>query len=482
MIELANFSTEFLILSMYSLCLGLAFYFVAQVSSRIKPFVNMWRDFWMVLIILCALPIVFIVLSFDNQELSVLDISQLQFTSSDSPTIKPLIATSNNLPSEMNLNIMGLASILWLCLYIVGFIYAIIRLVIQIRLIHTIIKNSDNIVDNKKLLGNRCYKYLVRIQKHTKTRVLISPLAISPFVYQWPKKYLVLPESLFNDPKISQQQIDLIIEHEMTHLRNQDQLLVLITHFIACVLWFNPFVKAFQKNMSWAIEAHCDSEVLIQKPHLRKIYAQTVLRILRGSATTTSNHMVAAFSTKTHRSLTMRITNIMKPTLTDVKLKTKKKKLWTVALSAGILMFITQPQTFAAPVTTQQVMVNPVMQAKVTSPYGAKNKIHKFHKGIDLGAKIDTPIVASSAGVVRASTDLLENKKNYGTLIVIDHADGFHSVYAHLNSRKVSAGDKVAAGELIGYVGETGKATGPHLHLELLKDNKHVNPSDYIKF
>ena len=109
----------------------------------------------------------------------------------------------------------------------------------------------------------------------------------------------------------------------------------------------------------------------------------------------------------------MRITNIMNPHHSEVKLKPKKKKLWATALSTGLILFLTQPQTFAAPVTTQQVMVNPVIEARVTSPYGAKNKIHKFHKGIDLGAKIDTPIVASSAGVVRVSTDLLENKKSH---------------------------------------------------------------------
>lgn len=479
---MVNFATEFFVLSLYSLCLGSVLYFMAQVSSKIKPFVNMWRDFWMVLIILCALPIVFSVIPFGNEELSVFDVSQLQFTQSDLVSIKPLIDTTNTLPSEMNLSTMSLASILWLCLYIIGFIYALIRLTVQIKLIHSIINNSVNIVDNKKLMNYRCYKYLFRIQNHTKTRVLISPLAISPFVYQWRNKYLVLPQSLFNDPNLSQQQIDLIIEHEMIHLRNQDQLLVLISHFVGCALWFNPFVKAFQKNMNWAIEAHCDSEVLIQKPHLRKIYAQTMLRILRGSATTTSNHMVAAFSTKTHRSLTMRITNIMNPRHSEVKLKPKKKKLWATALSTGLILFLTQPQTFAAPVTTQQVMVNPVVEARVTSPYGAKTKIHKFHKGIDLGAKIDTPIVASSDGVVRVSTDLLENRKNYGTLIIIDHADGFHSVYAHLNSRKVAVGEHVEAGQLIGFVGETGRTTGPHLHLELLKDNKHVDPSDYIEF
>ena len=127
-------------------------------------------------------------------------------------------------------------------------------------------------------------------------------------------------------------------------------------------------------------------------------------------------------------------------------------------------------------------MVNPVKQARVTSKYGVNNKFHQFHKGIDLGAKTDTPIVAISSGIVRVSSDSLDNKENYGTIIIIDHNGGLHSVYAHLNSRNVKAGDTVEVGQLIGHVGETGKATGPHLHLELLKDNKHVNPSEYIQF
>ena len=151
--EVINFSYEFLVLSLESIIIGLALYFVVSVVSRIKPFVNMWRDFWMALIFLCALPIVFSVLPYYTQGLSVFDVSQLQFTQSDSSTIKPLIATTNTLPAQMNLSTMSLASLLWLCLYIIGFIYALIRLTVQINLIHSIIKNSVNIVDNKKLLN-----------------------------------------------------------------------------------------------------------------------------------------------------------------------------------------------------------------------------------------------------------------------------------------------------------------------------------------
>jgi murein DD-endopeptidase MepM/ murein hydrolase activator NlpD/Zn-dependent protease with chaperone function len=462
--------------------IGILFFIIVLAVSKFKPFVNIWRDFWLVLIGLSLLPIVFSIVPVPYESYSVLDMSQLHLTFSENEYFGSAILDSKQLTKISSVNILNALAISWLGIYVFGFLYAVIRLVNQIKVIQSIISNAEDVKDSKDLLGEINYKRFCYLQKHTNIEIAIIPMGTSPFVFQLRKKHLVLPQSLFKDSKISQQQIDLIIEHEMVHINNNDPLVVMISHIMVCLLWFNPFVKAFQKNMNWAIEAHCDSEVLNQKPHLRKIYAKTMLKILRESATKTSNHMVAAFSIKTHRSLTMRINNIMKPLHPEVKLKPKKNKLWAGAMSLGLLMFITQPQSHTTKSVVKTEMVNPVKQAKISSHYGAKNKILKFHKGIDLSAKTDTPIVASAAGVVRVSTDLLENKKNYGTIIIIDHADGLHSVYAHLNGRNVAKGEQVEAGQLIGYVGETGKATGPHLHLELLKDNMHVNPSDYIDF
>lgn len=480
--ELLSFANEYLILSIYSLLIGLGLFLLTHGLSYFKTYIRLWRDYWLALIALCIFPLIFSAIPYTFQDYSVFDINQLQLTLNDNQYNSPKFLNHIKSNHSSSFNTIDMVNLSWLFLYVIGVIYALGRLFLQIKLIHTLIFNSASISENKSLLGNFNYTLLKQLQCNKKINIVISPLDISPFVYQWRKKYLVLPQSLFIGHETSQQQIELIIDHEMVHVKHNDQLIVLVSHFVACLLWFNPFVKAFQKNMNWAIEAFCDLEVLNQKPHLRKIYAHTMLQILRQSATTTSNHMVAAFSMKTHRSLTMRINNIMKPIHPEVKLKSKKNKLWATTMMTGLLMFITQPHSFASSDAIKSEMINPVKQAKVSSHFGAKNRIHKFHKGIDLSAKIDTPIVATSDGVVRISTDLLENKKNYGTIIIIDHTDGFHSVYAHMNSRNVSAGDNVKAGQLIGYVGETGKATGPHLHLELLKDNKHVNPSDYIKF
>ena len=114
------------------------------------------------------------------------------------------------------------------------------------------------------------------------------------------------------------------------------------------------------------------------------------------------------------------------------------------------------------------------------SGYGLRmhplHKVEKFHKGIDLKAKMGTPIFATADGVVSK----VESKKSgYGKHVIIDHADGYQSVYAHMESFKVAENDKVELGQQIGLVGNTGVSTYPHLHYEVRRGRKAVDP---VKF
>ncbi|MCW9015591.1 MAG: M23 family metallopeptidase, partial [Kangiellaceae bacterium] len=90
--------------------------------------------------------------------------------------------------------------------------------------------------------------------------------------------------------------------------------------------------------------------------------------------------------------------------------------------------------------------------------------------------------VAAASGEIIVSTEKLKGRKNYGTVIIIDHGHGYQTVYSHLSKIRAFEGDYVEKGQLIGLVGQTGRATGPHLHLEILKDNKPVDPAQYINF
>ena len=117
---------------------------------------------------------------------------------------------------------------------------------------------------------------------------------------------------------------------------------------------------------------------------------------------------------------------------------------------------------------------------RVASGYGYRidpfTKIRRFHYGMDFTAKRGTPIYATGNGIVKRADN---RSSGYGKHIRIDHGFGYVSLYAHLSKYKVRRGQKVKRGDIIGYVGNSGRSVGPHLHYEILKDNKKINPLNF---
>jgi peptidoglycan hydrolase FlgJ len=117
-----------------------------------------------------------------------------------------------------------------------------------------------------------------------------------------------------------------------------------------------------------------------------------------------------------------------------------------------------------------------VLDATVTSQYGWRadpfNGEMKFHSGVDLRAAYGTPVPVVGPGEVKFAGD----EGGYGLTVVVQHADGTETRYAHLSSLDVQAGQQVTAGQTIGRVGMTGRATGPHLHFEVTENGRRVNP------
>ena len=104
-------------------------------------------------------------------------------------------------------------------------------------------------------------------------------------------------------------------------------------------------------------------------------------------------------------------------------------------------------------------------------------KVRKMHTGCDFSAPRGTPIYATGDGVVKT---VRSDYGGYGKQIEIDHGYGYVTKYAHMDMFKVNKGQKVKRGEIIGYVGNTGSSTAPHLHYEIIKDNKKVNPMNFF--
>jgi len=117
---------------------------------------------------------------------------------------------------------------------------------------------------------------------------------------------------------------------------------------------------------------------------------------------------------------------------------------------------------------------------RVSSGFGMRLhpilKIRKMHQGQDFTAKTGTDIYATGNGTVeRVDRD----HGGYGNYVVINHSYGFKSLYAHMSKVNVKKGQKVNRGEVIGLVGNTGRSTAPHLHYEIIKNNRKINPVNY---
>ena len=103
-------------------------------------------------------------------------------------------------------------------------------------------------------------------------------------------------------------------------------------------------------------------------------------------------------------------------------------------------------------------------------------KTRKFHAGMDFSAKTGTPIYATGDGKV---FKVSKSKRGYGNHVVIDHGYGYKTLYAHMSKTAVKRNQRLSRGDVIGFVGNTGKSVAPHLHYEVHKDGKKINPVNF---
>ena len=117
---------------------------------------------------------------------------------------------------------------------------------------------------------------------------------------------------------------------------------------------------------------------------------------------------------------------------------------------------------------------------QIASGFGYRSdpftKVRKFHEGMDFSAKTGTPIYATGDGVVTRADN---TASGYGNHIVIRHGYGYETLYGHLSKYKCRAGQRVKRGDIIGYVGSTGRSEAPHLHYEVHKGGEVVNPLNF---
>jgi len=159
--------------------------------------------------------------------------------------------------------------------------------------------------------------------------------------------------------------------------------------------------------------------------------------------------------------------------------------LRTSALSGATMVGLTMGLTRNAS-TADWIKANAApnlwpVEGQVTGSFGERidpfNGEGAFHSGVDIGSSYGTKIIAPADGLVVAT----ETMGGYGKAIIIDHGNGISTRYGHLSGYAVTAGQRVNRGDVIGYVGESGRSTGPHLHYEVRINDTPVNPYKYLR-
>ncbi len=305
--------------------------------------------------------------------------------------------------------------------------------------------------------------------------VLITNSQVSPFIDMTGR--IILPRVLIN--QLSPAQLDLIIQHERAHLERGDARYFLLLAVIDILFWFNPFIRLQTSKCRLACEIACDMAVTAKAPESRKSYAMTLLCVLEIIAGAGRIDAPAFFSLRRKGEFRMRVIEIMRPS----EAKGRRPKRLVMAVIAVLAAPVAAVQLAYADASASKAPAFSalIVQGKITSSYGMQTSPftgeRQLHVGVDIKAPLDTPVKAPAAGhVMQTRTD----PGGYGKVMEVAHADGFITRYVHLNSFVAEEGDKVAAGQIIAKVGSTGRSTGPHLHVEVIKDGEHIDPASVL--
>ena len=324
-------------------------------------------------------------------------------------------------------------------------------------------------------------------------RLLVCPGLRSPM-----QAGLLRPMVLLPDENSGEEVLRAAFLHELTHYRRLDLCYKWLGEAAVCVHWFNPLVYVLRRELSRECELSCDEVVLGRLDESgRKVYGASLLALARPVSGPTKNNMTLAMS-RDGEQLKERLYAIMK-----FESKGKLTVAAAVSVAAALCLCGVLAGAYAADLTGQAeeskqpdllVISEPLATGEqagaaeeeltspldgdtltVTMPFG--NRVHPItgqttsHDGLDIQAESGAAVYAPRSGqVLEAALN-----QEYGNYVVIGW-DGGEVLFAHLSACAVAEGDQVTQGQNVGYVGQTGMATGPHLHVEIRLDGELTDP------
>lgn len=303
------------------------------------------------------------------------------------------------------------------------------------------------------------------------------PYGGSPFVSGIRQARLWLPDWFW---QLQPAQQRLLLWHELRHLQRRDPLWLLSWRLLCALCWFNPALRLLERHYQSAMEQVVDQWVLQQQPAQRSLYARTLLEVIRAQqqALQSNAWLQACAGRGPIVAMQQRLEQILQP---KPSLSRRQFGILTCALLSLSLpaLALKTELTGLAPQQWQA----PLAQGRVGSWFG---EIHRFrqnkpHGGLDFIAPRGTSVLAVAAGKVLLTGDNSLHP-NLGNVVLIDHGGGYQSMYAHLDAVTVKPGQQVQSGQAIGTLGNSGRTTGPHLHLELIQAGERIDPASLVPF
>lgn len=277
----------------------------------------------------------------------------------------------------------------------------------------------------------------------------------------------------------------LIIEHELVHVKQCHWCDLILIEIVSVLLWFNPFVILYKKSLKLQHEYLADASVVKDKNRIES-YLNCMLTHIQ---VMNYNGMTSQFYCKTIKNRIIMIT----------KNKTSNKYLGTYLFMLPLIcfmLFVFSDNNIILAQDNEITQRNEIIQnnqaqpsiypldskkiKRISAEYGeqknSQTNTTRFHKGIDFSISEGEKVMSTADGIVVEAK--YDSKR--GNYIIVRHDGVFSTFYSHLKSISVQSGDKLEKGQTIGYVGNTGMSTGPHLHYEVFRNCKNVNPKDYL--
>lgn len=366
-------------------------------------------------------------------------------------------------------------------LYFYGFILFAALGVLRLVGFSYRVRYSYPIDDARLMNGLRDWRAAMGVR--TTVRFAYCDAVTSVCVHGFIRPVVLMPPTLLE--RVSTADATLMGAHELAHIKRGDTWLFAICGFVKALFWFNPFMRRIVSHAQLAAEQAADA-LVIRSGVNRKAYARCFVESLKISSGLSSpqHALVPSFTPFDKRSRRERLDAILSGrTASPVLTLGGKIVLIASGLLALTLAFGQAALAVAPPAAKDALTVTPV-DGRISSTFGERfdpiTEERRFHKGMDIAAPTGTPVRAAGDGKVIAATARYQDNPAWGNVVVIDHGHGLVTRYAQLDSYIVRKGDAVTAGETIAAVGATGRATGPHLHFEVIIDGEPVDPAPVI--